>query len=87
METLQLPKDEGGLAVPNARSYLASQLQQLYGWNTIDCEDPIQQIILSQFPTDPLVQSIVAYHFYNKRRYPTFYLIHRIWTTVKQDTV
>lgn len=33
---LQLPNDGGGLAVPNAvLNYLASQLQHLYGWNTI----------------------------------------------------
>lgn len=86
LEILQLPKD-GGLAVPNAiLYYLASQLQQLYGWNVIDCEDPIQQIIFSKLPIEPLVQLIVAHHFHNKCSWPTFNLIHNIWTTIQKDT-
>lgn len=72
-----LPKDVGGLA---------SQLQQLYGWSTINHEDPINKfysLICRQI--HQCSQQLLT-TFYNKRRYPTFYLRHRIWTTVQQDT-
>lgn len=40
--TLQFGKGQGGLAVPNSRSYyLAYQLQQLGGWGHMNPSDPI----------------------------------------------
>lgn len=31
------------------------------------------------------MQLIVAHHFYSEHSYPTFNLIHKIWTTIQQD--
>lgn len=86
-EVLQQPIDKGGIAIPNVRLYfIASQLQHWHGWNAVDMEDPIQKIIASQFKNYPLVQLIVAHHFYNKKRFPTFHLIYRVWEAVRNIT-
>lgn len=45
-ETLQHPKDEGGLAAPNPWLYfLASQLQYLKGWDVAESTDPAHKLL------------------------------------------
>lgn len=48
LATLQYGKDQGGMAVPHARVYLASQLQQLGAGGHVDSWDPICKIINPQ---------------------------------------
>lgn len=87
LEILQQPIDKGGIAIPNARLYfIASQLQHWHGWEAVDMEDLTQKIIASQFKKYPLVQLIVAHHFYNKKRFPTFHMIHRVWGAIRTIT-
>ncbi|XP_073455487.1 cysteine protease ATG4A isoform X2 [Aquarana catesbeiana] len=84
LETLQQAQDRGGIAVPNSRLYFfAAQLQHWCGWEEIDDQDPIQNIIMTQFKPLPLVQRIVSHRFYEKRKFPTFYLIHKLWETIR----
>lgn len=84
LETLQPAKDRGGIAVPNSRLYfMTAQLQHWCGWKEVDTQDPIQNIVMTQFKSLPLVQLIVSHSFYEKRKFPTFYLIHKLWETIR----
>lgn len=87
LEILQQAKDRGGIAIPNSRLYfIAAQLQHWHGWEEVDMQYPIQNIIISQFKISPKVQRIEFHHFYKNRKFPTFHLTHRLWEAARTIT-
>lgn len=81
LQTLQLAKDEGGLAVPDpALYYLAAQLQHLRGWDDSTSSDAGTLILRSYFHKINLYEVLESKGFQvNSKMYPTLSLIHKLW--------
>lgn len=71
---LQLPKDGAGLAVP-----LASQLQKVLDWGTMDGHKPIQAMLLSRSNKSHLLAKLEADGFRNGCNFPTLLMVARVW--------
>lgn len=77
LETLQLAKDEEGLAVPNPFIYyLATQLQPLRGWEADTSEDTNVMLLQHHINTSNLYEALESKMF---RAIPTLHLIHKLW--------
>lgn len=81
LQSLQLAKDEGGLAVPDpVLYYLAAQLQHLRGWENVDSVDTGTQLLRSYFANVNLYEVLDSKGFLsNSKKFPTLCLIHKLW--------
>lgn len=78
---LQYNMDEGGLAAPHSRAYyLASQLQQLGGWEIIDTSDPICRLLHVTGGEDiTALASLEAGYLHLDPGAPTILLLKTLW--------
>lgn len=84
-ETLQRPKDEGGLAAPNPWLYfLASQLQYLKGWDDALSTDPVHRLLYFIAGGRGLLPALEAgFPVRDGRSMPTIKLYVRVWDRAK----
>lgn len=84
MHSLQLAKDQGGMAVPHPRYYfVASQLQQLNNWGEVDPSDPIRSLLLPDGSSLPVLAHLEAGFTHLSYSLPTITLLNTLWKYVR----
>ena len=80
LSSLQLAKDQGGMAVPHARYYfVASQLQHLGGWGEEDAEDPIRLLVVPCGSELSALSHLEAGLTHLSGSLPTVRLLNSLW--------
>lgn len=84
LNSLQLPKDQGGMAVPHARYYfIASQIQHLSNWGGIDSSDPIRSLLVPNESNLSALTYLDAGLTHIPSTFPSIILLNTLWKYVR----
>lgn len=76
----QLPKDGGGLAVPQPRIFfMIFQMQHFAGWGVMNWADHIQSLLLSPNPRYHLLAQLQSGAFVHLQYGPALKLMNKAW--------
>lgn len=86
LSTLQYGKDRGGAAVPNPKlCFYASQLQHLSGLGSPGESDPIDGLLRTGTSITSVLAGLEVGLPHLPQTAPTFILLKKLWTTVKNS--
>lgn len=84
LNSLQLPKDRGGTAVPHARYYfIASQIQHLSNWWGIDSADPIRSLLIPKDTSFSALSYLDAGLVHMSGSLPSIKLLNTLWKYIR----